>query len=257
MIFETHGHFDDEAFDGDREDILNSFINNKITRVVNIGADMKSSRETVKLTDKYEFIYGTVGVHPSEVNGLEDNDMEELKEMSIHPKIVAIGEIGLDYHYEDTIKEVQQKWFVKQLQLAKKTKLPVVIHSRDAASDTIRIMKEYEAQKIGGVVHCYSYSKDIAKTFLEMDYYFGIGGVITFKNAKKLKETVEYVPIENIVLETDCPYLAPEPNRGKRNTSLNIPYIANAIAQIKNLSIEEVYQITYNNALRLYKMEDK
>ncbi|MGN0435998.1 MAG: TatD family hydrolase, partial [Wujia sp.] len=196
-IFDTHAHYDDEDFDEDRDELIGSLKCNGVLRVVNIGASMQTSRNTVALTNKYDFFYGAVGVHPSEVDELEDIDgMTELEGMTkANERIVAIGEIGLDYHYEDTDKKLQKKWFMEQLELARRLKLPVVIHSREAAKDTIDIMRELKAEEIGGVIHCYSYEVEMAKLYEKMGYYFGIGGVLTFQNSRKLKEVVEYLPI--------------------------------------------------------------
>lgn len=179
--------------------------------------------------------------------------MEWLKENCRHEKCVAVGEIGLDYHWPEPEKEIQKKWFIRQLELAREVKLPVVIHSREAAKDTVDIMRDLRAEEIGGIVHCFSYSRETAAVFLDMGFYFGIGGVITFKNAKKLKEAVEYIPLDRIVVETDSPYLAPEPNRGKRNNSLNLPYIIEEIAGIKNVSTEETEAAVWQNAEKVYK----
>lgn len=255
MIFDTHAHYDDEAFDEDRGILLSSMKSSGIGNIVNIGADMKSSQVSIELASEYDFIYAAVGVHPSEVEELTDEHMDELEKWAALDKVVAIGEIGLDYHYPDTDKVLQKKWFVKQLEVAAKVKLPVVIHSRDAAKDTLDIMKEYEADEIGGVVHCYSYGVEMAREYLDMGYYFGIGGVVTFTNSKKLKEVVSYLPLDKIVLETDCPYLSPVPNRGKRNSSLNLPYVVSAIADIKQISEEEVIEATTKNAFDLYRIK--
>lgn len=263
-IFETHAHFDDEAFDEDRNEIILAMKNAGIEKIVNIGASISTSENTLRLMEKYPFIYGAVGVHPSDVDCLEDFEggddkaILELERMVCSSKkTVAIGEIGLDYHYDNTDKEMQKKWFAKQMELAHKLNMPIVVHSRDAAADTINVMKENDAEGLGGVIHCYSYTKELAKTFLDMGFYFGIGGVITFKNARKLVETVEYLPLDRIVLETDSPYLAPEPYRGKRNSSLYIPYVAKKIAGIKNISVDDVYAATWENAMKLYGMEEK
>ena len=254
-IFETHAHYDDDAFDEDRDELIKSMPENGILKVVNIGANIKTSKATTVLTEKYDFVYGAVGVHPSDVSELERiGNLDDIEEMSHKEKIVAIGEIGLDYHYDDTDEGLQKKWFVEQMNLARRRELPIVVHSRDAARDTIDIMQAEHAGEIGGVVHCFSYSREIAKIFLDMGFYIGVGGVVTFKNGKKLKEVVEYVPLDRLVLETDAPYLAPEPFRGRRNTSLLIPYSANMIAQIKNIDVDELYQVTYDNALKLYRM---
>lgn len=255
MIFDTHAHYDDEDFNEDRDELLKQMEPAGIGRIVNIGASMKTSAITVDLTRQYDFVYGAVGVHPNEVGAMKDSDLEQLKEWASLEKIVAIGEIGLDYHYDEPAKEVQFQWFEAQLALAGQVALPVVIHSRDAAKDTVDMMKSLHAGDIGGVIHCYSYTRELAREFLNMDFYFGIGGVLTFPNAKKLREAVEYIPMEKIVLETDSPYLSPVPNRGKRNSSLNLPYVAEVLAQVKGMTREEVEAVTFENAERLYRMQ--
>jgi TatD DNase family protein len=255
-IFDTHAHYDDEAFDEDREQLLADLPRQGIGRVVNIGASIASCKRTLELMDKYDYIYGALGVHPCDTENLTEADMDWLKEKCSHEKCLAVGEIGLDYYWDEPDREIQKKWFVRQLQLAREVQLPVIIHSRDAAKETIDIMTAERAGEIGGVVHCYSYTKESARTFLDMGFYFGIGGVITFKNAKKLKEAVEYIPMDRIVLETDCPYLSPEPNRGKRNSSLNLAYVAEAIAGLKGISQEEVRRITWENGCRMYRRMD-
>lgn len=255
MIFDTHAHYDDEAFDEDREALLGRMLQGGVGRIVNVGASMKTSAATIELTKQYDFIYGAVGVHPSETGDMKDADIQQLTEWSTLEKIAAIGEIGLDYHYDEPSKEVQHHWFEAQLELARSVQLPVIIHSREAAKDTVDMMKTLHADEIGGVIHCYSYSKELAREFLNMDYYFGIGGVLTFPNATKLKEAVEYIPLDRLVLETDCPYLAPVPNRGKRNSSLNIQYVAEAMAELKGITREEIEAVTFENAKRLYRMD--
>lgn len=254
-IFETHAHYDDDWFDGDRDALLKEMQENGIFPIVNIGCSMENSRQVVEMVKKYGGVYGTVGIHPGDIDGLAEKDMEELKELSAVEKILGIGEIGLDYHYENVDRERQKYWFIRQLQVAKEVDLPVVVHSRDAAKDTLDIIKEEHAGKTGGVIHCFSYGTDMAKEYLNMGYYIGVGGVVTFKNAKKLREVVEYAPLEQLVLETDAPYLAPEPFRGKRNCSLYLTYVAEQIAAIKQIKVEEVYETTYHNACELYRME--
>ena len=254
-IFDTHAHYDDEAFNEDRDGLLASLPKQGITRIVNVGASLASCRKTIALMDQYDYIYGAIGVHPSESGELNEDNFPSIKEMCRHEKCVAVGEIGLDYYWDEPDREIQKKWFIRQLDLAREIQLPVIVHSRDAAKDTADIMMAEKAGEIGGVVHCYSYTKESAKVFLDMGFYFGIGGVVTFKNAKKLKEAVEYIPMENIVLETDCPYLAPDPNRGKRNSSLNLPYVVTAVAQLKGISEEEVRCMAWNNAMKLYRMK--
>ncbi|MDE7176278.1 MAG: TatD family hydrolase [Lachnospiraceae bacterium] len=255
MIFESHAHYDDEVFDEDREALFSSLQEHGISTVVNIGASLSGSEATVKLAEQYPFIYGAVGVHPSEVEELNEENFARLRTMCFHEKIVAVGETGLDYHYPEPETALQKAWFERQLLLARETELPVIIHSREAAKDTLDIMQSLHAEEIGGVVHCFSYTKEVAREYLNMDFYFGIGGVITFQNAKKLKEAVAYIPMERILLETDSPYLAPEPHRGKRNSSLNLPYVVEAIAQLKGISCEEVERITEENAKRLFGLQ--
>lgn len=252
MIFETHAHYDDEAFAEDREALLTELPRKGIGRVVNIGASLSSCEATLKLMEKYPFIYGALGIHPSETAELNEESFARLKTWCMHEKCVAVGEIGLDYYWPEPEREIQKKWFVRQLELAGDLKLPVVIHSRDAAKDTVDIMKEQHAEDLGGIIHCFAYTRETAEIFLNMGFYFGIGGVVTFKNAKKLKEAVEFIPLNRIVVETDSPYLAPEPNRGKRNNSLNLPYIIDEIAAIKQVAREEVEEITWKNAEKIY-----
>lgn len=254
MIFDTHAHYDDEQFDEDRDELLASMQACGVEAVTNIGASLATSQNTIELTKKYPFVYGAIGVHPNEVDELNEDGIAWLKENSALPKIVAVGEIGLDYYWDEPGREVQKKWFLRQLELAREVKLPVVIHSRDAAKDTLDIMKSFHAENLGGVIHCFSYTKEMAREYLNMGFYLGIGGVVTFKNAKKLKEVVEYMPMEQMVLETDCPYLSPVPNRGKRNSSLNLPYVVEEVARLKEISVDEVIDITNRNAKTMYRL---
>lgn len=254
MIIDTHAHYDDESFDIDRDDLLTGMKDRGVERIVTVGADIATSKAAIELTKKYPFIYGAIGVHPSEVMELDEEKIAWLLEMSREDKIVAIGEIGLDYHYDEPLPEIQKKWFIRQLALAREAGLPVIIHSRDAAEDTLQIMQENHAEELGGVVHCFSYSLEMAKEYVKMGFYIGLGGVCTFKNAKKVKKVAAEIPLEKIVLETDCPYLAPEPNRGKRNDSANLIYVAREIAALRGISEEEVIRQTRDNACRLYHM---
>ncbi|MFP3156130.1 TatD family hydrolase [Lachnospiraceae bacterium ZAX-1] len=255
MIFESHAHYDDKQFAKDRDELLSSMKENGIETIINVGTNIYSSQKTIELTKQYDLIYGAIGVHPSDISCLNEDRFEWLKGQCHLPKVVAIGEIGLDYYWdkEVEVRECQKVWFKRQLELAREVKLPVIIHSRDAAQDTLDLMKQQDAQEIAGVIHCFSYSEEMAAEYIKMGYYIGIGGVVTFPNAKKIKEAVKKIPIERILLETDCPYLAPMPNRGKRNTSLYIPYIAEEIAQIKEITVEEVVAITNKNARALFK----
>jgi TatD DNase family protein len=256
MIFETHGHYDDEQFDEDRERLIAEFLEKDIDKVMNVGADMQSSRNSVELAGKYPHFYAAVGVHPSEVGDLTEDDMQALKQMTLeNSKVKAIGEIGLDYHFDDDPpRDVQKKWFIRQLELAQELGMPIIIHSRDAASDTMEILKDMDGGRNGGVIHCYSYSREQAREYIKMGFHIGVGGVVTFKNSRRLQEVVEDIPLEKIVLETDSPYMAPVPFRGTRNSALNIPYIAEKIAEIKGVPVQKVYDQTYANALKMYKM---
>lgn len=252
MIIDTHAHYDDEAFKEDRDELLRSLAGHGIEAVVNIGASIQTTKNTLGLMKQYPFVYGAVGVHPSETAELNEQLMNWLKHVAAEPKVVAIGEIGLDYYWDEPEREIQKHWFVRQLDLARERKLPVVIHSRDAAQDTLDIMKAEHSEDIGGVIHCFSYGVEMAREYLKMGFYLGIGGVVTFNNAKKLKEVVEYMPADRIVLETDCPYLSPVPNRGKRNSSLNLPYVVDMIAQLKGMTPDEVIAVTNRNARIMY-----
>ena len=254
MIFDTHAHYDDERFDEDREELLLSLKDKGIGTVVNVGASVASTKKTFEIVKEHDFMYGAVGIHPEDVERLDESHMEWLKSLAADEKIVAIGEIGLDYYYDEPERDVQKKWFARQLDLAYELDMPIIIHSRDAAQDTLDIMKAEKAGEIGGVIHCFSYGTEMAREYLNMGFYLGIGGVVTFNNGRKLKEVVEYMPLDRIVLETDCPYLSPVPNRGKRNSSLNLPYVAEAISQIKGISPEEVIKITNQNARNLYRL---
>lgn len=256
MIFESHAHYEDERFNEDRKELLESFQEKGIGYVVNVASSLSTVDKTIALTKEYDFIYGTVGVHPEECAELQESHIEHFKELCQLSKIVAVGEIGLDYYWNEPEPEVQKKWFKRQLELAREVKLPVIIHSRDAAKDTLDIMREHKAEEIGGVIHCFSYSVEIAREFVKMGFYIGVGGVVTFKNGKKLKEVVEDIPLECILLETDCPYMAPVPHRGERNSSLNLVYVAEEIARIKGVSYEEVVSVTRENAKRMYRIEE-
>lgn len=256
MIFDTHAHYDDEAFDDDRELLLERMRNRGVEYIVNVGASMSSCKSTIGLIRRFPYVYGALGIHPDGVSELSEDDYEWLERNVYKPKIVAVGETGLDYHWNGNKKQ-QIEAFERQMDIARKAELPIVIHSREAASDTYNTMKTNNAGEIGGIVHCFSYTKEMAKQFMDMGFYLGIGGVVTFSNAKKLREVVEYMPMEKMVIETDCPYLAPVPNRGKRNNSFNLPYVVSKIAEIKGLSSDRVIDITTQNAKNIYGIGKK
>ena len=254
MIFDTHSHYDDEAFDEDREALLYNMRTSGVERIVNVGADIVSSRTALALAERYDFMYCALGVHPSETGSLTEADMDWIREHANHKKVVAIGEFDLDYHWPEPDAATQKKWFYRQIELAKEVQLPIIIHSREAAAETMAVLTETKAYECGGVIHCYSYSPEMAKEYVKMGFYIGIGGVVTFKNAKKLKKTVEELSLGDIVLETDCPYLAPEPMRGKRNDSSLLVHVAEKIAQLKRVSVDEVIDVTTKNAQKLYHL---
>lgn len=253
MFFESHAHYDDEAFDNDRVELIEKMHNNEIDYIVNIGADIKSSMSSIELSEKYDFIYASIGVHPHETENMKDEDIAILKKYINNEKVVAIGEIGLDYYYEYSDREKQKYWFKKQLEIAKDNNKPVIIHSRDAAKECYEIIKNSGVSK--GVIHSYSGSAQMAKDYIDMGFFIGIGGIVTFKNAKKSVEVAESVPIEKILIETDSPYLSPVPVRGTRNNSQNLIYIAEKIAQIKQITVENVAEITKKNALTLFDIK--
>lgn len=253
MIIDTHAHYDDRQFDKDRDELLKGMKDAGIGLIVNAGSTLESWKKIQELTEQYSFVYGAVGIHPDETGTLTEEHMTELERLLEHEKMVAVGEIGLDYYWDNESHDVQKHWFIRQLDIARRKEMPVIIHSREAAADTMEIMKEYAAG-MKAVIHCYSYSAEMAAEYVKMGYYIGIGGVVTFKNAKKLRRVVEQIPMTAIVLETDCPYLAPEPYRGRRNSSEYLPYVANKIAEIKGISSEEVVRQTEENSRRLYKL---
>ena len=252
MIFESHAHYDDAAFDSDREEILRQCKEQGIDTIVNVSASLDSVKRTLALAEQYDFVYGAVGIHPDEVGELTEASFAWLREQCRHPKAVAVGEIGLDYYWDKEKHELQKYWFRRQMDLAGELELPIIVHSREAAADTLEEVKKAHTPRLRGVIHCFSYTPELAEEYVNMGYYIGIGGVVTFKNARKLKEVVKILPLDRILLETDCPYLAPEPNRGKRNSSLNLPYVAQAVADLKGLKVEEVIRAAEANARALY-----
>ena len=259
-IFDTHTHYDDEQFNEDRDALIRSLPEHGIGTIMNVCASVRSLDRIVPMTRQYEHVYGAAGVHPDYADEITQEVLDKLRSILAEPKILAVGEIGLDYywHKEEESHLLQQKTFRQQLDIAREMKMPFVIHSRDAAEDTLRIVKEYmKSGMYGGIMHCYSYSKELAKEYLDMGLYLGIGGVVTFNNARKLKEVVQMAPLSQLVLETDCPYLSPVPYRGKRNSSLNLPYVVRAIAELKGITTEEVVAVTEENAMRLLRNEEE
>lgn len=253
MIFETHAHYEDARYDEDREELL-ARLNQTVDYVVNVGSSMDTSIQCMELAKQYDYIYAAVGVHPDNVEELNEEQLRRLADWCDQDRVVALGEIGLDYYYEDPVREIQQRWFIEQLEIAYEKNVPIIVHSRDAGEDTMRILKEHHGDQLTGIIHCFGYSKEMAREFVKMGFDIGVGGVVTFKNARKLVEVVEDTSLDHIVLETDCPYMAPTPHRGKRNSSEYISHIAEKIAEIKGVSVEEVYEKTMANAKRIYRV---
>lgn len=248
-IFDTHAHYDDERFDEDREQVIRSLPEKGVAAVMNIGCSIDSSRQSIAMAEAIPFFYAAVGVHPQEAAAVEDGYLSILRELAAHEKVKAIGEIGLDYYYEAETKERQKKIFIEQIELAKELDLPAIIHDRDAHGDTMDILRTHRPK---GIVHCYSGSAEMAKELVDLGMYIGFTGALTFKNARKAVESVEAIPLDRLLLETDCPYMAPEPMRGHRSDSSLIAYTAQKMAQIKGLDPQEMIDIAAENARRVY-----
>ena len=254
MIFDTHVHYNSDAFSEDRDAVIHSLQAAGVGTVVNIASDIDSLTECRELGEKYPFLYYTLGIHPSDCGSMTAETLQQIRIGLLEEKAVAVGEIGLDYYWPQPDRQTQQHWFRQQLRLAAEMRKPVVIHSRNAAEDTLQILQEEHGGANGGVIHCYSYSREMAVEFVKMGFHIGVGGVVTFSNSKRIKKVVQDIPIENIVLETDAPYLAPVPFRGKRNTSALLPYVVEAIAELKGMEAEDVIRITEENARRMYRI---
>lgn len=250
-IFDTHSHYDDEQFDNDRTELLSSLPEKGVLRVVSCGVDIATSKANQALAQQFDYYYYAAGFHPENLEGFSLADLAEIDTLAADKKCVAIGEIGLDYHWMSSTKEKQQEFFAAQIALAKKLALPVIVHDREAHGDTLDILKQTQPK---GVLHCFSGSKEMAREIIKIGMYIGLNGVATFKNARKSLEVVREIPLERLVLETDCPYLCPEPYRGRRNDSSYIPYIAERIGEVLGISAQEILNITAENAKRLYQM---
>jgi TatD DNase family protein len=256
MLFDSHAHLNDERFDEDRDELIKSLREKNVDLVVNPGADIETSKSAVELSNKYDFIYAAVGVHPHDVSELDDSAIKTLREMATkNNKVVAIGEIGLDYYYDHSPREAQKEWFKKQILLANELKLPIIIHDRDAHADTFDIIKEYKSDEIGCVLHCYSGSVELAREYIKMGCYISIPGTVTFKNSRKVREVAREIPLNKLFIETDSPYMAPEPHRGKRNDPSLVAFVADKIAQEKGISYEEVCEKTKENAKIFFGIE--
>ena len=250
MYFDTHTHLDDDKFREDREAVIAKVRESGVELAVNVGSGIEESESSIALAERYDFIYAAVGVHPGNTGTMTDEDLEKIKQMASHKKVVAIGEIGLDYYYDEPERDVQKIWFRKQLELAKELNMPYIIHDREAHADTLDIIREVGYTK--GVMHCYSGSVEMAKVLLKMGFYISIAGQVTFKNAPKLQEVAKFVPVENLLIETDSPYLTPVPFRGKRNDSSNVAYTCAKIAELKGMDAKELAKITLENGKKFY-----
>ena len=254
MLIDSHAHLDDRRFNDDRDMLIKNFKNNNIELVINIGADLKTSVASVELADKYDTIYAAVGVHPHSAKEVNTLVMENIRELTKNKKVVAIGEIGLDFHYDNSPRDVQRKWFIEQLKLAKELDLPVIIHTREASQETYDILKNNQDGTVRGVMHSFSGSAEMASLYVDMGFYISIGGPVTFKNARVVREVAEAVPLDKLLIETDCPYLTPEPYRGKRNEPVYMKYTAEKIAQVRGISYDEVVKATNRNAKKLFNI---
>lgn len=248
-IFDTHAHYDDERFDEDRDELLSSLFSGSVSNIINCGCDLKSSLTSLSLAEKYQNLYAAVGVHAHEANECSKEDLEEIQKLYSHEKVVAVGEIGLDYHYDFSPRDRQIEIFSYQVELANKLNLPVIIHDREAHEDTYETLRRYRPK---GVIHCFSGSKELAKETIGLGMYIGLGGAVTFKNARRPLEVAEYVPLDRLLLETDAPYMTPVPFRGTRCDSAHIRYTAEKIAEVKNIGVQELIDICAENAKRLF-----
>ncbi|CEP91969.1 deoxyribonuclease [[Clostridium] sordellii] len=256
MLFDSHAHLNDERFDEDREESINSLKAKGVDLVLNPGACIETSKSSVELANKYDFIYAAVGVHPHDVGEMTEDDIETLRKLALeNEKVKAIGEIGLDYYYDNSPREIQKKWFKRQIELANELKLPIIIHDRDAHGDTFEIIKNTKSPEIGCVLHCYSGNVELAKEYVKMGCYISIPGTVTFKNNKKTREVAKEIPLEYLLIETDSPYMAPEPHRGKRNDPSLVQFVADKIAQEKGISYEQVCEATKENAKRFFNIK--
>lgn len=253
MYFDSHAHYDDKRFDEDRESLISYMHQHGVDYILNSGESMKAIKSGLQLAQEYDFIYTAVGIHPHNVKSLTEDDMTILKLFAQKPKVQAIGEIGLDFYYDNSPRDAQRKWFRRQLELARELDMPVIIHSREASQECFDIIKESGVRK--GDIHCYSGSVEMAINYIEMGFYIGVGGVVTYNNAKKLVDVVDSIPLNRILIETDCPYLSPVPNRGKRNDSTNLKFVVDKISEIKGISHDEVAKTTSDNAKKLFGID--
>lgn len=255
MFIDTHVHLNADQYEDDVEEVISRAVDAGVTKMVVVGFDRKTIHKAMELTERYSFIYAVVGWHPVDAVDCTEEDLKWIERLAAHPKVVGIGEMGLDYHWDKSPKEVQQELFRKQIQLAKKVKLPIIIHNREATADVVRILKEEDAKEVGGIMHCFGGSVETARECIEMNFLISLGGPVTFKNAKMPKEVAQEIPLEKLLIETDAPYLAPHPHRGKRNEPVYVTLVAEEIAKLKEVSIEEVAKVTTKNALKLFTIK--
>ncbi|WP_273125218.1 TatD family hydrolase [Bacillus weihaiensis] len=252
MLFDTHAHLNAIQYNEDLQEVINRAIAEKVTRIVVVGFDRETITRAMELTEEYDMIYAAVGWHPVDAIDMTDDDLKWIKELASHPKVVAIGEMGLDYYWDKSPKEIQKEVFRKQIQLAKEVKLPIIIHNRDATEDVVAILKDEGASEVGGIMHCFTGSIEVAKQCMDMNFYLSFGGPVTFKNAKKPKEVAKEIPLDRLLIETDCPYLTPHPYRGKRNEPSYVKYVAEQIAELRGMSFEEIAKKTSDNANKVF-----
>lgn len=252
MLFDTHTHLNADQYKEDVEEVIERALNSGVSKMLVVGFDRPTIEKAMELIDHYDFLYASIGWHPVDAIDMKEEDLAWIEKLSRHPKVVAIGEIGLDYHWDKSPKEIQKEVFRKQIQLAKKVNLPIVIHNREATEDIIHILKEEKASEVGGIMHCFSGSVETALQCINMNFYISLGGPVTFKNAKKPKEVAKEVPLNKLLIETDCPYLAPHPYRGKRNEPSYVKLVAEQIAELKGVTFEEVAQQTMENAKKVF-----
>lgn len=252
MLFDTHAHLNADQFEEDVDIVIKRAQSEGVSHIVVVGFDEKTIKGALRLAEQYEFIYAAVGWHPVDAIDMTDAHLKWIEELASHPKVVALGEMGLDYYWDKSPKDVQKEVFRKQIRLAKKVKLPIIIHNRDAHEDIVKILKEEEASEVGGIMHCFGSSYEIAKQCIDMDFYISFGGPVTFKNAKRPKEVAKQIPLDRLLIETDCPYLAPHPFRGKRNEPGYVKIVAESLAEIKEITYEELVEKTHENAKRLF-----
>ncbi|HET7658598.1 MAG TPA: TatD family hydrolase [Bacillales bacterium] len=252
MLFDTHTHINAETFNEDRDEVIQCAIDAGVSKMVVVGFDREMIDSAIALSERHDFIYAAVGWHPVDAVDATEEDFQRIEQLAEHPKVVAIGEMGLDYHWDKSPKDIQAKVFRRQIAIAKRVKLPIIIHNREATGDIIEILKEEKASEVGGIMHCFSSGLEEAKQCLELNFHISFGGPVTFKNGRLAKEVAKEVPLDRLLIETDCPYLSPHPYRGKRNEPARVKLVAETIAELKVMELNRLAQITYDNACRLF-----